>query len=82
MVPVPGGAGGKLLELHCMRDVDLAYLLSTFLLLLLPILLLLLRSQAINSCGHPQSKHTSQNTTYLPNPGGGFLCVWPFFIPP
>ena len=24
-----------------------------------------LRTQAINSCGHPQSKHASKNTTYL-----------------
>ena len=30
------------------------------------LLLLLLRTQAINSCGHPQSEHASQNTTYLP----------------
>ena len=48
----------------------------------LNVLLLLLRTQAISSCGHPQSKHASQNKTYLPNPGGGFLCVWSFFIPP
>ena len=40
-----------------------------------------MRSLAINSCGHSQSKHASQITTNLPNPGGGFLCVWSFFYP-
>ena len=41
-------------------------------------LLLLLRTQAINSYGHPQSKHASQNTTYLPNPGVDFCVYGPF----
>ena len=33
-----------------------------------------LSSQAINSCGHPQSKHAFQKITYLPNPAVDF-CV-------
>ena len=44
------------------------------------ILLLLLRSQAINSCGHCQSQHVSQNTTYIYLTLGVDFCVYgPFF---
>ena len=45
-----------------------------------PYLLVLIHSQAISSCGHPQSKHASQITTYLPNPGVDF-CVYGLFYP-
>ena len=42
------------------------------------LLLFLLCSQAINSCGHPQSKHASQITTYLPW-GWIFVCIALFY---
>ena len=42
------------------------------------LLLLLHRTQAVNSCGHPQSKHASLNTTYLLTLGVDFCLNGPF----